>query len=498
MALAAPSMRAQGSEDGDALLEPLLFAPEQELPMEEDVEAQLALVHAAAAAAPPKSMGQIVKYIMHPSQGSAPGQMPLLDLLGPEVSMALRATCKDFQKVVEEHPWRDGKVEIMFTNIENWVACCPKSLVVTIDGDGDNVPPQWAGMGKGGKGLGGGHDTYIQDEDVGLLLPCNRLMELTILRGCDLTARSLGFLGQLAGLKALTLDDLQNASITTLAPLRELTALRLMHCDLRELKPDWASDLPYLRFLQLHNVELTTPRSHLLARHEHLVDVSWTLVDIAGQYTLADGTIMVDAEENILKGLKVRKLTTDFQWCSLVDFASMPLEELELRFVPDDLQMVPLDFSKMRGLKRLAIYNDDHEGNIVHLGNIIGGDNKLAPLSLTHLFIAVVNAKDDMDFFRSLPRTLKTIGWSSWDLFGEMCEIYKEEDSPFVCAPKDIEEFFLSRRFSGEMGVGRHYGRPIDLSDLLGTSPAEDLEWDSPTTMGVFHKFLGCTQPWAL
>jgi len=281
-----------------------------------------------------------------------------------------------------------------------------------------------------------------------------------------------------------------------------------MHCDLRELKPDWASDLPYLRFLHLHNVTLTTPRARLLASLEYLRDLHWTRVEIAGQYTLDDGTIVVDAEENILKGiLQVRKLGIDFQWCSGVDFASMPfLEELELSEMHsqrDDVQMVaPLDFSKIHRLKRLSIYNNlenTHPGdNLVDLRSIIGGDCKLASLPLTHLYIEVISAGDDMDFFRSLPRTLKTIGWCRWNLFAEMCEIHKEEDSPFLCASKDVEDFFLSRRVQGAMGVGRYYDRPIDLSDLLGTSPAQDEDWQGLDLQAPFHKFLGCTEPWAL
>jgi hypothetical protein len=82
---------------------------------------------------------------------------------------------------------------------------------------------------------------YMHDEDLNNLLECSRLKELTILNGVDLSMRSIVLLGQLAELKALTLDSLGCDSFTTLAPLRQLNALRLSDCRMTSLKPDWAS-----------------------------------------------------------------------------------------------------------------------------------------------------------------------------------------------------------------------------------------------------------------
>ena len=435
--------------------------------------------------------GGIIKFIMYPLKGSTPGQMPLMKLLGPVDSMPLRATCSVFKTVVEQHPW-DQELKIKFPRIKDVAACCPNIKALSIDGE---------------------HVFYGEDdfedithmgwEDFDLLSSFGRLKELSISSAFLATHQSLTTIGQLPELKALTLENLDSAAldfldeslqgnyiISTLAMLGNLHALRLKSCNLRTLKPDWASDLPYLRFVCLDDVTLTTPRSHLFAQNEFLLDLCWKRVEIFGEYT-KDGVI-VDGKKDILKGLKVRKLATDHEWCSSINFALLPLEEMELW--PNDAPETPLDFSKMRGLKRLSIYNE-REDNVVHLGNIIGRDDSLAQLSLTHLYIAVINVSDEMEFFRSFPRTLKTIGWCKWNLFSEMCQIHLEEEGVVAM----IEDFFRDKRIQGNMGVGTYYGKSIDLMTLFGNHyPVDEIWQDKWSTQDYYHEFLGCTHPWAL
>jgi hypothetical protein len=161
------------------------------------------------------------------------------------------------------------------------------------------------------------------------------------------------------------------------------------------------------------------------------------------------------------------------------------LEELELW--PHDDFANPLDFSKMLNLKRLAIYNKQ-EDSTFDLRTIIGGDNKLAQLSLTHFYAAEIQADNDMDFFKSLPLTLETIGWFEWINFSTM--FWEKED---------IKNFFLDRRVQGAVRVSGYYAKPNDLHTLLGTYLREDDVWQwNWSTKESFHKFLGCSQPWAL
>jgi hypothetical protein len=148
-----------------------------------------------------------------------------------------------------------------------------------------------------------------------------------------------------------------------------------------------------------------------------------------------------------------------------VDFGAMPyLEELDLNVA--DAPHKFLDFSQLQHLKRLSIHNK------VDFRSIIGHhESALATLQLTHLFIDSISEGDDMNFFRSLPLTLKTIGWNYWSCFAYA--MYKEDES----SVKQILKFFLQRRTIGSRWVGRYKGKDIDLDFLFGRCFAMDESW---------------------
>ena len=490
---------------GGALLEPLAFAPlEQDLPLEfADVDDALA--------APKDTLNKMIRRILDPGMGS-PGKFELLSLLGSVDSMPLRATCKTFAESVEGHCWIDGP-DICFKGLQDWKVACPQSLVITIIGSYDSVIH--FGGGKGGKGVGGG-TIYIQDEDVEHLVGM-RLKEVHITNARDLTPRSLNMFGALAELKSLTLQDLANAAITSFAPLRELEALRLISCDMRELTPNFADELPYLRILHFDHVQLTTPKRYLFAHHALLVDLLWKVV-IVGTYTDADGTVLVDAEEDVLKGLfHLRKLVVG-RWVPRLDYRHFyNLEELAVHVYTEGV-ITSKDFVHLKNLKRLEIINIDWYGMAdddlhVSLGDIISlpTDFQLLP-KLTHLFIDKIDLRDtasDQRLFDGLPKTLKTMGWSKWLGFVEALNA-DHGDKNWASS---VEDFFDTRSMHGHMVVAMHYmGDNTTLEEVIGASTWDE-DWISEfatdlwgagassmlgESVPYFHQRFGCTLPWAL